>query len=146
MTNSFSFIQGLTNWGKDAITTDFFPDDDSLQFVAFFSVCEGGAAGDFKHEVTYGGVTLTPTSTVVNLDPTAITPDVSSITRKSISLAASIAALLYRNKHSRRLNRCLWPSINLSLVSHCHSGTICHCFADATKLTMFMPPFSQRRP
>ena len=67
-------IKGLTNWGRDPINTDFYPDGDSLQFLATYKVCSGTAApatgdADFKHQVEYGsGTFTTETATVIPLN------------------------------------------------------------------------------
>ena len=67
-------LQGLTNWGRDPINTDFYPDADSLQFLATYKVCSGTSApatgdADFKHQVEFGSSTFTTeTATVIPLN------------------------------------------------------------------------------
>ena len=66
-------FKGLTNWGRDPINADFYPDGDSLQFLATYKVCSGASApadgdADFKHQVEYGsGTFTTETATVIPL-------------------------------------------------------------------------------
>lgn len=56
-----SFLQGLTNWGRKPIVPDLYPDADSIQFQAFYQVCESGAAenavNELAHSVTSNGDT-----------------------------------------------------------------------------------------
>ncbi len=69
----------MTNWGRDKLSTDLTPDEDSIQFVVFFNVIPGTTATtdyEIGWTVDYGDASFTG-SDKVNFDA-ALMADVST--------------------------------------------------------------------
>lgn len=65
------YFQGLTNWGRENIVSDLTPDDDSIEIIAFFSVCDTATDGTkiVNHELKAG--TAEPHTGTYNIDVNA---------------------------------------------------------------------------
>ncbi len=59
------YWQTLANWGRDKINTDLTPDENSIQFLVFYSVLAGpDAAYSLDYTVSYGTGTISGSDTI----------------------------------------------------------------------------------